>query len=197
MPQIVLASASSSRAALLRSAGIDFSARPAAINERDVEAPLVADGASPADIAMALAEAKALAVSSDEPDTLVIGADQVLSTDARSWHKPADLAEARDQLLTLSGRTHALDTGVAVARAGVVTWRYGTTAQMTMRWLSAELVDAYLAEVGETALASVGAYQIEGPGIRLFDAIEGDYFAILGLPLLPLLRFLRGAGVVP
>jgi septum formation protein len=197
MPQIVLASASPSRAALIRNAGIDFMARPAEIDERSIEAPLAAAGASPADIAMALAEAKALAVATDESDTLVVGADQVLFTDGRSWHKPADLAEARDQLLALSGRAHTLETAVAVARAGAIAWRYGATARMTMRQLSGELVDAYLREVGEAALASVGAYQIEGRGIRLFESIDGDYFAILGLPLLPLLQFLRRAGAVP
>jgi septum formation protein len=197
MPQIVLASASPSRAALIRNAGIDFVARPAEIDERSIEAPLAAAGASPADIAMALAEAKAMAVATDESDTLVVGADQVLFTDGRSWHKPADLAEARDQLLALSGRAHTLETAVAVARAGAIAWRYGATARMTMRQLSGELVDAYLREVGEAALASVGAYQIEGRGIRLFESIDGDYFAILGLPLLPLLQFLRRAGAVP
>jgi septum formation protein len=196
MPQIVLASASASRAALLRNAGIDFTVRPAVIDERNIEAPLAAAGASPADIATALAEAKALAVATDESDALVIGADQVLCADDRSWHKPADLAEARNQLLALSGRTHTLETAVVVARANTVLWRQSDSARMTMRTLSAAFVDAYLDEVGQTALTSVGAYQIEGPGIRLFEAIDGDYFAILGLPLLPLLQFLREAGAV-
>jgi len=193
MPKIVLASASASRTALLRNAGLDFAARPAAIDERGIEAPLVAAGASPSDIAMALAEAKALAVAKDAPEALVIGADQVLSAAGRCWHKPENLAEARDQLSVLSGQTHTLETAVAVATGGMIAWRHADKAQMTIRQLAAGEVDAYLGEVGERALDSVGAYQIEGPGIRLFDSIEGDYFAILGLPLLPLLGFLRRA----
>lgn len=196
MPRIVLASASASRAALVRNAGIDFTKRPAAIDERKIEEPLVAAGASPAEIAMTLAEAKALAVATDEPDALVVGADQVLSCDGRPWHKPTDLAEAHDQLLALSGQAHVLETAAVVARLDKILWRRRETARMTMRQLSGELIDAYLGEVGEAALASVGAYQIEGPGIRLFEAIDGDYFAILGLPLLPLLQFLRSAGAV-
>jgi nucleoside triphosphate pyrophosphatase len=196
MPKVVLASASASRIALFRNAGLEFAARPAAIDERSVEAPLVAAGAAPSGIAMALAEAKALAIAIDTPEALVVGADQVLSAEGRRWHKPSGLTEARDQLLALSGKTHALETAVAVARGGAIAWRYGATARMTMRKLSAAEVDAYLGEVGEKALASVGAYQIEGPGIRLFEAIDGDYFAILGLPLLPLLQFLHEAGAV-
>lgn len=196
MTKIVLASASASRIGLLRNAGIAFTARPAAIDERAVEASLVAAGAAPEEIAAALAEAKALKVAGEVPDALVVGADQVLSADSGSWHKPADMAEARNQLLALAGRTHLLHTAVAVARAGAVGWRHGETARMTMREMSADAVDAYLAEVGEAALTSVGGYQIEGHGIRLFDAIDGDYFAILGLPLLPLLGFLRAAGAV-
>lgn len=196
MTKIVLASASASRIGLLRNAGITFTARPAAIDERAVEAPLVAAGAAPDEIAAALAEAKALEVAGEAPDALVVGADQVLSAGGRSWHKPADMAEARNQILALAGRTHMLHTAVAVSRAGAIGWRHGETARMTMREMSADAVDAYLAEVGEAALTSVGGYQIEGPGIRLFDAIDGDYFAILGLPLLPLLGFLRTAGAV-
>jgi septum formation protein len=196
MPKIVLASASPSRTAVLRNAGLDFTARPAAIDERSIEAPLIAAGASPAEIAMALAEAKALAISKGVPEALVIGADQVLSAGGRCWHKPASLNEARDQLLALSGQTHTLETAVAVADAGTIAWRDADKARMTIRQLSAKQVDAYLAEVGERALASVGAYQIEGPGIRLFESIDGDHFAILGLPLLALLGFLRRAGAV-
>jgi len=197
MAEIVLASASASRAGLLRNAGIAFAARPAVIDERAVEAPLVAAGAAPDDIAMALAEAKALTVAKLGPDALVVGADQVLSADGRCWHKPADIGEARAQLLALAGRTHELHTAVAVARAGAVAWRHRETARMTMREMTAEAVDTYLDAVGEAALTSVGSYQIEGPGIGLFASIDGDYFAILGLPLLPLLGFLREAGALP
>jgi septum formation protein len=194
MTRIVLGSGSGSRIALLRNAGIAFTAQPAPIDERAVEAPLVAAGASPEEIAMALAEAKALAVSKSEPDALVIGGDQVLSADERRWNKPAGRGEARAQLLALAGRSHFLHTAVVVARGGTIDWRHHETARMTMRALSAEDIDAYLDEVGDAALSSVGAYQIEGPGIRLFSAIDGDYFAILGLPLLSLLAYLREAG---
>lgn len=196
MARIVLGSGSGSRIALLRNAGITFTAQPAPIDERAVEAPLVAAGASADEIAMALAEAKALAVSTSEPDAMVIGGDQVLSADERRWNKPGERAEARAQLLALGGRTHLLHTAVVVARGGTIDWRHHETARMTMRPLSPDDVDAYLDEVGDAALSSVGAYQIEGPGIRLFAAIDGDYFAILGLPLLPLLAYLRKAGAL-
>jgi len=191
MTPIVLASASKARIAMLDAAGVPFTARPAPIDERAVEAPLVAAGAAPAAIAMALAEAKAIAVGRAEPDAIVIGADQTLELDGARWVKPATLAEARSQLARLSGRTHALHTAVAAARGGSVVWRHAESARLTVRQLSAAFIDRYLERVGEAALASVGAYQIEGFGIRLFDAIDGETFAILGLPLLPLLAFLR------
>ncbi len=194
--RIVLASGSASRRTLLENAGVAFSVMPAEIDEREVEAPLLSTGSGPDAIAMALAEAKALAVAAQEPDAFVVGADQTLSADGRQWNKPADRDEARRQLTALSGRTHALHTAVVVASGEVVTWRYAETAVLTMRAMSPELIEAYLEEVGEAALASVGAYQIEGPGIRLFDAIDGDYFGILGLPLLPLLRFFRDVGAI-
>lgn len=196
MTRVVLATASASRCAILKNAGVEFVARPAGIDEREIEAPLAAIGKSPAEMAMALAEAKALAVASSETDAVVIGADQVLDADGHRWHKPADLAEARDQLMTLSGRSHVLQSAIAIAEKDRIVWRHHETARMTLRRLTPEIIDKYLAEVGETVLSSVGAYQIEGPGIRLFERIEGDYFAILGLPLLPLLAFLRGKGAI-
>jgi septum formation protein len=193
---IVLASASPTRIALLRNAGIEFTAVAAHIDERAIEAPLAASAEPPAGIAAALAEAKALAVATERPETLVVGADQVLSADGRVWHKPASLGEARDQLIALSGRTHELHSAIAVARGGIVGWRHGETVRLTMRPLSTAFIDDYLATVGEGALRSVGSYQIEGPGIQLFERIDGDYFAILGLPLLPLLAYLRSAGAI-
>jgi septum formation protein len=196
MARIVLASASPTRIALLRNAGIEFSAMPAKIDERAVEAPLVASAKPPAEIAAALAEAKALSVAASEREAFVIGADQVLAADGRVWHKPASLAEARNQIMGLSGRTHELHSAVVVVRKGAVAWRHGESVRMTMRSLAADAVDGYLARAGEGALKSVGAYQVEGPGIQLFERIDGDYFAILGLPLLPLLHFLRGAGAI-
>jgi septum formation protein len=196
MAPIVLASASPARIALLKSAGVAFTARPAPIDERAVEAPLVEAGAGAADVAAALAEAKAMAVGGEMPQAIVIGADQTLELAGRRCTKPATLAEAREQLRRLSGRTHRLHTAAAAVRAGAVVWRHRETARLTMRPLSDAVIDRYLARVGKAALASVGAYQIEGPGIQLFDSIDGDYFAILGLPLLPLIKFLRGEGAI-
>lgn len=196
MARIVLASTSATRIGILRNAGLTFAAAPSKIDERAVEAPLAAAGSPPAEIALALAEAKALAISRTEPDACVIGADQTLDLDGVRWHKPETIADARSQLRALSGMTHALHSAVAGARHGTVAWRYVDTALLTMRVLSAAEIDAYLALVGESALSSVGAYQIEGPGIQLFDKIEGDYFTILGLPLLPLLKWLRKEGAI-
>jgi septum formation protein len=196
MARIILASASPTRSALLRNAGIDFTVMPTQIDERGVEAPLVASARPPAEIAAALAEAKALSVLAEGRAAFVIGADQVLSADGRPWHKPADIAEARDQLIALSGRTHELHSAIAVARDGSIAWRHCESVRMTMRPLAADFIDDYLVRVGEDALKSVGAYQIEGPGIQLFERIEGDYFAVLGLPLLPLLAYLRDAGAI-
>jgi nucleoside triphosphate pyrophosphatase len=197
MARLILASASRTRIALLSAVGVDFEACSAPIDEREIEAPLLAANWRPADIALALAEAKALAVSRDNPQALVIGADQVLGLGLVRMTKPASLAAARDQLMALSGRTHALHNGLVAARGGAIVWRWEETALLTMRVLTPAVIEAYLARVGDVALASVGAYQIEGPGIQLFARIEGDYFAILGLPLLPLLAFLRREGVIP
>jgi septum formation protein len=192
----VLASRSAARIALLAGAGVAFTAVPSAIDERAVEAPLLAGGASPADVAVTLADAKAMEVSTRMPDAVVIGADQTLDLDGGRWTKPATMAIAREQLARLSGRTHRLHSGVTIARGGVVTWRHVGSAALTMRALTAGAIDAYLAEVGDAAMTSVGAYQIEGVGLRLFDKVEGDYFTILGLPMLPLLARLRDEGAV-
>jgi septum formation protein len=181
---------------LLKNAGIVFEPIPAPVDERMIEAPLVAGGRNPAEIALALAEAKAVAVSQAEPTALVVGADQILEADGKRWNKPISIRQARAQLEQLSGRTHALHSGVAVARGGAVNWHHVETARLTMRALSADFIDAYLRQVGDDALASVGAYQIEGFGIQLFERIEGDFFTILGLPLLPLLGRLRAEKVI-
>jgi septum formation protein len=197
MRPLVLASASSARIALLKNAGLEFTARAAEIDERAIEAPLAESRIAASGIALALAEAKALSVAAQEPDALVIGADQVLAAAGERWNKPASLSEARAQLLALSSRMHTLHTAVAVVHNKAVLWRHEDAAHMHMRVLSPDLIDSYLARVGDLALKSVGAYQLEGPGIQLFDRIDGDYFTILGLPLLPLLEFLRGEGVIP
>jgi septum formation protein len=181
---------------MLRNAGLDFAAVPASVDERAIEDRLVAGGASPGEIALALAEAKAADVAAAQPAAIVIGADQTLEADGARWHKPASRAEARVQLLALAGRTHHLRSAVALVRGGTVTWRHVETAALTMRAFGPADVDAYLDRVGDRALSSVGAYQIEGPGIRLFERIAGDYFTILGLPLLPLLARLRTEGVL-
>jgi septum formation protein len=197
MKRLVLASASSARVALLKNAGLDFTSRAAAIDERAIEAPLAESRIAASGIAVALAEAKALDVAAQEADALVIGADQVLAAAGERWNKPETLAEARAQLLALSGRMHTLHTAVAVVHNKAVLWRHEDAAHMHMRVLSPALIESYLARVGDLALKSVGAYQLEGPGIQLFDKVEGDFFTILGLPLLPLLKFLRSEGVIP
>ncbi len=193
---LVLASASRTRQALLKAAGLEFVSEPAGIDERQAEAPLIAAGASVADLAQALAMVKASTVSERRPGDLVIGADQTLDLEGERLTKPADMEAARRQLRALSGRTHRLHSALACARDGTVVWQTGETAHMTMRDLSPHQIGRYLADVGALALQSVGAYQIEGRGIRLFDRIEGSHFAILGLPMLPLLAFLRGQGAI-
>ena len=196
MSGIVLASASPARRALLSNAGIAFAVEPALIDERAVEAPHVASGSSPAAIAMVLAAAKAEEVSRRFPDAFVIGSDQTLDCDGHRGTKSRDLAEARAQLERLAGRSHCLHSAVAVARGGATRWQHIDSATLTMRPLSGADIGAYLSRIGDNALKSVGVYQLEGEGIRLFERIEGDYFAILGLPLLPLLTYLRSEGVI-
>lgn len=193
---LVLASASPTRRRLLAGAGIAAEMRPAPIDERAAEMPLLAAGASPHDIAVALAAAKALAASEAEPDALVIGADQTLDLGGERLTKPADMEAARLQLLRLSGRPHRLHSAVACARAGEIVWQHVESPTLTVRDLTPAAIGRYLAAVGEDALTSVGAYQLEGRGIQLFERIDGDFFAILGLPLLPLLAFLRAERVL-
>jgi septum formation protein len=193
---IVLASGSGARRMLLANAGVPLVVDPADLDERAVEAPLVAAGGSPAAIALALAEAKAEAVSRRHSGALVIGADQTMDAGGHRGTKSATLDEARAQLTRLAGRKHQLHSAVAVARDGNVAWHHVDTATLTMRPLSPQFIDAYLARQGDAALKSVGVYQLEGEGIRLFDSIEGDYFTILGLPLLPLLAYLRSVGAI-
>jgi septum formation protein len=170
---------------------------PSRIDEDAVKAAFRAEGADAAGCATALAEAKALRVSARRPGALVIGADQMLVCDGEWFDKPAGRPEARAHLLALRGRAHELVTAACVARDGAVLWRILDRPRLVMRRFSDAFVDDYLDAVGEAALASVGAYQLEGRGVQLFAAVEGDFFAILGLPLLPLLDFLRGHGAVP
>lgn len=191
--EIVLASGSVSRAALLTGAGVAFDRDPADIDEAAVRAALAADepAPDPADVAEILARAKAETVSARRPDAHVIGADQIMTLDGEIFEKPPDMDAARETLLRLNGRTHQLHAGVCVARDGETLWSHTDTAVLTMRELSPEAVGRYLAAAGDAVLTSVGAYQLESLGVHLFSKIEGDYFTILGLPLLALLAFLR------
>ncbi|CAB4325484.1 maf-like protein [Brucella sp. 191011898] len=191
MDKLVLASKSPFRSALLKNAGIEFSTASADIDERAVEAPLYESGATPEDVAQILAEAKAIDVSEKNPGAVVIGCDQTLSLGDEIFHKPHDMEAARRQLLKFSGKTHQLNSAVVLARDGKTLWRHVSIAHMTMRDLDAGFIGRYLGRVGDIALSSVGAYQVEGPGIQLFEKIDGDYFTIVGLPLLPLLAELR------
>ncbi len=196
MTPLILASQSPFRRMLMENAGLAFETRAAEIDERVVEAALADRNPTPPQVAEALAIEKAQDVASRSPGALVIGSDQTLSLDGRVFHKPADMAEAKSHLMAMSGRTHALNCGIALVRDGQMLWSHVSIAHLTMRPLSAAFIDRHLARVGERVLASVGAYQLEGEGVQLFERIDGDYFAILGLPLLPLLAKLRELGAI-
>lgn len=192
--KLVLASASPFRKALLQNAGLSFVAEAAGIDERAVEDTLGAMG--PEDVATILAEAKAQDVSARHPGCVVIGSDQTLALEGEVFHKPKDMEDARRRLLKLSGRTHQLNSAVVLARDGETLWRHVSVARMTMRQLDPGFIGRHLASAGDRILSSVGAYQYEGEGIQLFERIEGDYFTIIGLPMLPLLAELRSLEVI-
>ena len=186
---LILASQSRARQQLLSNAGIDFDAVAAEIDERAVQQ---ASGLSaPGEIAGLLAREKALSVSIRQPGKIVVGADQTLALGMRLFSKPADRVQAAGQLRALAGRSHELHSAVAVTRDGKILFETVTIARMTMRQLGEAEIDVYLDQAGGAVTSSVGAYQLEGPGVHLFERIEGDHFTILGLPLLPLLAFLR------
>ncbi len=195
MIPLTLASNSAARAAILRAAGVVFEIVSPGIDEARAKCGLLAEGAAPRAVAEALARMKAVAVSGDRPG-LVIGADQTLELDGALCDKAASLEEARRRLMLLRGTTHALHAAVAVARDGSVIWGLTETARLTMRSFSDDFLNGYLARVGEKVLSSVGCYQIEGVGAQFFEAVEGDYFSILGLPLIPLLDVLRREGAL-
>lgn len=194
---IVLASASATRRRLLAAAGIDATASPAGVDEEEVKAALRAEQITAIDAATALAELKAARVASRvDPDALVIGADQILVQGHRWFDKPSDMSAARQQLQELRGRDHTLATSAVVFRGGSRVWHGVAAPRLWMRPVSDAFLDLYLETAGPGIVSSVGAYQIEGLGAQLFSRIEGDGFAIQGLPLLPLLAFLRDQGVL-
>ena len=196
MTPLILASQSPFRRMLMENAGLVFETQAARIDERAVEAALAVANPTPQTVARMLAVEKAREVSARNPDALVIGSDQTLSLDGRVFHKPADMAEAKSHLASMSGRTHSLNCGIALVRNGETLWSDVCIAHLTMRSLSEGFIDRHLARVGERVLASVGAYQLEGEGVQLFERIDGDYFTILGLPLLALLAKLRDLGAI-
>ena len=195
MTAVILASQSAARAQLLAGAGVAFDKVSAGVDEDATKARLLAAGQTPAAVAAALAREKAQAVSEKAPG-LVIGADQTLEFEGQLYDKAASLVDARARLLALRGKAHHLHSAVAAAQDGQVIWEEMATATLTMRDFSPAFLDDYLAREGEAMLGSVGCYRLEGLGAQLFADIRGDYFAILGLPLLGLLDLLRDKGVV-
>lgn len=193
---LVLASASSSRRALMENAGLAFAAVAAEIDERAVEADMAHRALGPGELALELARAKALEVSGRYREGLVIGCDQTMSLGSTVFHKPADREEARANLAQLRGKTHRLNSGVVLVRDGREIWRHLSVADLLMRDFSDGFLEDYLDRCGPSVMKSVGCYQLEGIGIQLFESISGDYFTILGLPLLPLLGQLRLLGAV-
>jgi septum formation protein len=194
-PEVVLASASRSRLELLRRAGLNLRAEPARVDESEVKASLRAEQADAAAAAETLAELKANKVSLRAPGALVIGADQILECEGRWFDKPPDRTAAAAHLRALGGKTHALATAVCVVRDGVRIWHHREAPRLTMRPLDGAFIESYLDAAGPGVLETVGAYRLEDLGAQLFTQVSGDYFTILGLPLLPLLGFLREHGV--
>lgn len=195
---IILASGSPFRRRMLEAAGLTFQVVPAAVNEIKLRQIITHSrpAIDPSDVAMALAEAKALDVSNSDPKAVVIGADQILAASGTIYSKPPSLEVAFQQLMTLQGKTHALHTAVAIAQNGRIEWSHMEIAIMTMRMLSAEAMERYIDAAGEGICQTVGAYEFEGRGAQLFDKVEGNQSTIIGLPLLPLLAELRRRGVL-
>ena len=188
--QIILASKSAARRAVLTGAGVPFEVSVAGVDEDAVKNAMLAEGASPRDVADALAELKAIKVSRSKPG-FVIGSDQTLEFEGKLYDKAETVDAAAERLRTMRGKPHKLHSAVVVAKDGAPIWREIVSATLTMRDFSDDFLDAYLALEGEEMLGSVGCYRLEGPGAQLFSKIEGDYFAILGLPLMGLLDLFR------
>jgi septum formation protein len=196
MTPVILASTSSARRSLLAAAGLSHTALSPGVDETAAKIALLADGASPAQVAEALARQKAIAISRLHPEALVIGADQTLDLEGQLFDKVDTLEAARARLRLLRGRTHLLHSAVAVAMGGLPVWGQLPSARLTMRDFSDSFLDEWLSRQGDSVLGSVGCYRLEDEGIQLFSAVEGDYFTILGLPLVGLLAFFREQGVL-
>jgi septum formation protein len=193
---LVLASGSASRADILRGAGLSFIQVKPGVDEESIRATMRAEGETPLRQAEVLAETKAMKVSAQRHG-VVLGADQMLDLDGVGFDKPVTVAEAREHLLRLRGKTHRLQTALVACVEGAPVWRHIAQPRLAMRAFSDAFLDSYLESVGLDVLETVGAYKLEGRGVQLFDRIEGDYFSILGLPLLPLLQWLRDRGTLP
>lgn len=195
-PRLILASASTSRRALLAAAGLTFDVRPADVDEAAVKREARARGASAVEAALALATLKAARVAAHEPDALVIGADQILVCEDAWFDKPPSVAAARAQLCALRGRSHVLATAVVCQQGSRLVWHHVAEPRLAMRDFSDGFLDGYLAEEGDDVMSTVGAYRLEGRGVHLFARVDGEHAAVLGLPLLALLGFLRESGVL-
>lgn len=193
---LILASGSRARSEMLKAAGIEFDSQSPHVDEGPIKDALLAEGAAAHHIADALAELKALAVSSLQKNIFVIGSDQILSCEGKCFSKADNMADAKKQLQALSGKRHSLISAVVIAKDGHVIWRAIDKAHLTMRQLSDEYIDDYLIKCGDDILSSVGCYHLEGRGAQLFDRVEGDYFTVLGMPLLKLLQFCRTQGLI-
>ena len=194
--RIILASQSTARQAMLRNAGVEFEAKPARIHEEAIMASFQAEGANPNDIVDALAEYKALRVAGSDPIGLVIGSDQILVCDKKIYSKARTIDEARSKLIELRGKPHQLMSAAVIFEDGKPVWRTVGRAQLFMRDFSDAFLDDYLEQSGSDILSSVGCYFLEDRGVSLFSRVQGDYFTVLGFPLLDVLEFLRGRGAI-